>query len=140
IVFVWAVIGDVLRLALLAGGVDDPVRSRVAAGFTAVIALGLAIWGYREAMRIPRVRRIEVRIPRLGAGLDGLKLVQLTDTHYGPIDRVAWSKGVTEVVNSLRPDIVAHTGDIADGTPAMRTAQAAPLADIRAGLARVYVT
>ncbi|MFB9450017.1 metallophosphoesterase [Dactylosporangium vinaceum] len=140
ILFVWAVIGDVLRLALLAAGVDDPVRSRVAAGFTAVVALGLGLWGYREAMRVPRVRRVEVRIPRLGAGLDGLRLVQLTDTHYGPIDRVAWSKGVTEVVNSLNPDIVAHTGDIADGTVGMRTAQAAPLGDIRAGLARVYVT
>jgi predicted MPP superfamily phosphohydrolase len=66
--------------------------------------------------------------------------VQLTDTHYGPIDRVAWSKGVTEVVNGLGADIVAHTGDIADGTPQQRTEQAAPLGDIRAGLARVYVT
>ncbi|WP_433075486.1 metallophosphoesterase [Dactylosporangium sp. CA-052675] len=140
ILFVWAVAGDLLRLALLAGGVDDPVRSRVAAGFTAVLALGLGVWGYREAMRVPRVRRVEVRIPRLGAGLDGLKIVQLTDTHYGPIDRVAWSKGVTEVVNTLGADVVAHTGDIADGTPGQRTAQAAPLADVRAGLARVYVT
>jgi predicted MPP superfamily phosphohydrolase len=140
ILFVWAIAGDLLRLALLAGGVDDPVRSRVAAGFTAVVALGLGLWGYREAMRVPRVRRVEVRIPRLGAGLDGLKIVQLTDTHYGPIDRVAWSKGVTEVVNGLGADVVAHTGDIADGTPQQRTEQAAPLGDIRAGLARVYVT
>ncbi|MEV8515333.1 metallophosphoesterase [Dactylosporangium sp. NPDC051484] len=140
ILFVWAVAGDLLRLALLAGGVGDPVRSRVAAGFTVLVAVGLGVWGYREAMRVPRVRRVEVRIPRLGAGLDGLKIVQLTDTHYGPIDRVAWSKGVTEVVNSLEPDIVTHTGDIADGTVAQRTAQAAPLGDVRARLARVYVT
>jgi predicted MPP superfamily phosphohydrolase len=140
ILFVWALAGDLLRLALLAGGVDDPVRSRVAAGFTVAVAAGLGVWGYREAMRVPRVRRVEVHIPRLGAGLDGLKIVQLTDTHYGPIDRVAWSRGVTEVVNSLRPDIVAHTGDIADGTPSQRTAQAAPLGDVQASLARVYVT
>ncbi|MEV6925269.1 metallophosphoesterase [Dactylosporangium sp. NPDC051485] len=140
ILFVWAIAGDLLRLALLAGGVDDPVRSRVAAGFTAVVALGLGLWGHREAMRVPRVRRVEVRIPRLGAGLDGLRIVQLTDTHYGPIDRVAWSKGVTEVVNSLDADIVTHTGDIADGTVGQRLEQAAPLGDIRAKLARVYVT
>jgi predicted MPP superfamily phosphohydrolase len=140
ILFVWAIAGDLLRLALLAGGVDDPVRSRVAAGFTAVVALGLGVWGYREAMRIPRVRKVEVRIGRLGAGLDGLRVVLLTDTHYGPIDRVRWSRGVTEVVNSLDADIVAHTGDIADGTVAQRTAQAAPLADVKARLARVYVT
>ncbi|GAA4262071.1 metallophosphoesterase [Dactylosporangium darangshiense] len=140
ILFVWAIAGDLLRLGLLAGGVADPVRSRVAALFTVVVAVGLGLWGYREAMRVPRVRRVEVRLPRLGAGLDGLKIVQLTDTHYGPIDRVAWSKGVTEVVNSLDADIVTHTGDIADGTPSQRTEQAAPLADVRARMARVYVT
>ncbi|MGI5242366.1 metallophosphoesterase [Dactylosporangium sp. CA-139066] len=140
ILFVWAVAGDLLRLALFAGGVADPVRSRVAALFTVVVAAGLGLWGYREAMRVPRVRRVEVRIPRLGAGLDGLRIVQLTDTHYGPIDRAAWSRGVTEVVNSLDADIVTHTGDIADGTPQQRTEQSAPLGDIRAKLARVYIT
>ncbi|UWZ59933.1 metallophosphoesterase [Dactylosporangium aurantiacum] len=138
--FVWAVAGDVLRLALLAGGVDDPLRSRVVAGFTGVVAVGLLLWGYVEAMRVPRVRRVEVAIPRLGPGLDGLKVVLLTDTHYGPIDRVRWSKGVTDVVNRLDADIVAHTGDIADGTVAQRTDQAAPLGDVRARYARVYVT
>lgn len=138
--FVWAVAGDVLRLALLAGGVGDPMRSRVVAGFTGVVAVGLLLGGYVEAMRVPRVRRVEVALPRLGAGLDGLKVVLLTDTHYGPIDRVRWSHGVTEVVNRLDADIVAHTGDIADGTVAQRTDQAAPLGDVRARYARVYVT
>jgi predicted MPP superfamily phosphohydrolase len=140
ILFVWAIAGDLLRLGLAVGGVEDPVRSRIAAGFTGIVGLGIAVYGYVEAMRVPRVRRVEVRIPRLGAGLDGLKVVLLTDTHYGPIDRVRWSQGVTEVVNRLDADIVAHTGDIADGTVAMRTAQAAPLGDIKAKMQRVYVT
>ncbi|MEU0556137.1 metallophosphoesterase [Dactylosporangium sp. NPDC006015] len=138
--FVWAVAGDLLRLGLLAGGVDDPLRSRIVAGFTGVVAVGLLLWGYVEAMKVPRVRRVDVAIPRLGAGLDGLKVVLLTDTHYGPIDRARWSRGVTEVVNSLDADIVAHTGDIADGTVAQRTEQAAPLGDVKARYARVYVT
>ncbi|MGI5185179.1 metallophosphoesterase [Dactylosporangium sp. CA-152071] len=138
--FVWAVAGDLLRLGLLAGGVGDPLRSRIVAGFTGVVAVGLLLWGYVEAMKVPRVRRVDVAIPRLGAGLDGLKVVLLTDTHYGPIDRARWSRGVTEVVNSLDADIVAHTGDIADGTVAQRTEQAAPLGDVKARYARVYVT
>lgn len=138
--FVWAVAGDLLRLGLLAGGVGDPLRSRIVAGFTGVLAVGLLLWGYVEAMKVPRVRRVDVAIPRLGAGLDGLKVVLLTDTHYGPIDRARWSRGVTEVVNALDADIVAHTGDIADGTVAQRTEQAAPLGDVKARYARVYVT
>jgi predicted MPP superfamily phosphohydrolase len=76
----------------------------------------------------------------LGAGLDGVRVVLLTDTHYGPIDRVRWSAGVVAAVNTLDADIVCHTGDIADGTVSERREQAAPLGDVRARLARTYVT
>ncbi|UQU68271.1 metallophosphoesterase [Couchioplanes caeruleus] len=140
VLFVWSVLGNVLRAVLAAAGVADPARSRIVTAVVALIALVLLLWGYAEAMRVPRVRRIDVVLPRLGAGLDELRLVLLTDTHYGPIDRARWSRRVTGVVNSLNPDIVAHTGDIADGEVAQRREQAAPLGDIRARLARVYVT
>jgi hypothetical protein len=106
----------------------------------ALIAAVLLMWGYAEAMRVSRVRRIDVTIPRLGAGLDGLRVVLLTDTHYGPINRARWSRGVVDKVNTLDADVVAHTGDIADGEVAQRREQAAPLGDVRAALARVYVT
>jgi uncharacterized protein len=140
VMFVWALLGNVLRVALAAGGVADPVRSRIVDVAVVAVTLGLVVWGYVEAMRVPRVRRVDVTLDRLGAGLDGTKVVLLTDTHYGPIDRAAWSARVTEVVNALDPDIVCHTGDIADGSVAARRAQAAPLGEIRARLARAYVT
>src|SRR5262249_16018232 len=76
----------------------------------------------------------------LGSGLDGVRVVVLTDTHYGPIDRARWSARVTDVVNALDADIVCHTGDIADGSVARRREQAAPLGQIRARLAPAYVT
>ena len=83
---------------------------------------------------------MEVTLPRLGAGLDGLRVVLITDTHYGPIDRAAWSRGVVDVINSLDADVVAHAGDIADGDVPRRRAQSGPLAGVRATLARIYVT
>ena len=140
VLFTWAILGNVLGLILALSGVGDPLRSRIVTAVVAAVALVLLIWGYAEARRVPRVRRVGVTLPRLGAGLDGLRLVLLTDTHYGPIDRARWSRRVTEVVNSLDADVVAHTGDIADGEVAQRREQAAPLADVRARLARVYVT
>ena len=97
-------------------------------------------WGYSEAMRTPRVKRIDVVIDRLGAALDGLRLVLIADTHYGPINRAVWSRRLVELVNGLDADVVAHAGDLADGTVEQRTAQAAPLADVRARDARVYIT
>lgn len=138
VLFTWSVIADVVRAVLLAAGVEDTSKA------TALGALGIAAvllaWGHFEAMRVPRVKEVEVTLPRLGAGLDGTRVVLLTDTHYGPIDRAEWSRKVTEVVNGLGADVVCHTGDIADGTVAQRREQAAPLADVEARLARVYVT
>ncbi|AGZ43276.1 metallophosphoesterase [Actinoplanes friuliensis] len=140
VLFVWSILGNVLRLVLALAGVADPVRSRTVTAVVTLISIVLLLWGYAEAMRVSRVRRVDVIIDRLGAGLDGLKVVLLTDTHYGPINRARWSRGVVDVVNSLEPDVVAHTGDIADGEVSERREQAAPLGDVRARLARVYVT
>ena len=140
VLFVWAILGNVLRLVLALSGVADPARSRIVSAVVALVAIVLLLWGYAEAMRVSRVRRVEVSIPRLGPGFDGARVVLLTDTHYGPIDRARWSRRVVEVVNALDADIVAHTGDIADGEVAQRREQAAPLGDVRAALARVYVT
>ncbi|MEE6263844.1 metallophosphoesterase [Plantactinospora sonchi] len=140
VLFVWALLGCVLRLGLGLAGVADPVRSRATAVVVAAVSLVLLAWGHHEAMRVPRIRRVEVPIDRLGAGLDGVRVVLLTDTHYGPIDRADWSARVVAAVNALDPDLVCHTGDIADGSVAQRRAQAAPLRDVRARLARTYVT
>nr|WP_307828503.1 metallophosphoesterase [Antrihabitans sp. YC2-6] len=140
VLFVWTLIGDLLRLALLIGGVDNPARSRIVAIFTLVAVVVLLAWGFVEAMRIPRVVRLDVTIPRLGRDLDGTTVVAITDTHYGAIDRAKWSAGVVEAVNELNADIVCHVGDIADGTVTQRRLQAEPLASVRARLAKVYVT
>ncbi|MGW5382573.1 metallophosphoesterase [Nocardia sp. NPDC003963] len=140
VLFAWSAIGTVARFALGFLGVDDPVRSRSAATAVVLVTAVLLIWGNREAMRIPRIKYVDVTLPRLGPGLDGTRVVAVTDTHFGPIDRTKWSLGVAAAVNELRPDIVAHIGDIADGSVAQRRVQAAPLATMDAGLARVYVT
>ncbi|MFI9562644.1 metallophosphoesterase [Streptomyces rishiriensis] len=142
VLFTWSVLlGVLLRLALTVAGVEDGQgRARIvtwaALGVTAV----LLVWGYAEARRVPRVRRLDVRLPRLGAGLDGLRVALITDTHYGPLDRARWSARVCETVNALEADLVCHTGDIADGTAERRRAQAVPLGTVRATRARVYVT
>jgi predicted MPP superfamily phosphohydrolase len=140
VLFVWSVLSALLRLTLLVGGVGDPERSRIVAGAVVAVVVALLGWGYAEAMRVPRVRRVDVGISRLGRGLDGLRVAVITDTHYGPIDRADWSAGVVDRVNELDADVVCHVGDIADGTVAVREAQARPLTSVRARLARVYVT
>jgi uncharacterized protein len=140
VLFVWSVLGQLLRLTLLAAGVGDPTRSRLVAAAVLVVVSVLLAWGYAEAMRVPRVRSLDVVIARLGSGLDGLRVALITDTHYGPIDRARWSAAVVARVNELDADVVCHVGDIADGTVDVREEQASPLASVKATSARVYVT
>jgi predicted MPP superfamily phosphohydrolase len=142
VLFTWSVLlGLLLRLALTMIGVGDGrSRARIVTWAVLGVAGVLLAWGYAEARRVPRVRELDVQLPRLGAGLDGTRVVLLTDTHYGPLDRARWSARVCEKVNSLDADLVCHTGDIADGTAERRRAQATPLGTVQATRARVYVT
>ncbi|MFG3094461.1 metallophosphoesterase [Streptomyces sp. NPDC048202] len=142
VLFTWSVLlGVLLRLALVVAGVGDGQdRARIVTWAVLAVTAVLLAWGYAEARRVPRVRRLDVRLPRLGAGLDGTRVVLITDTHYGPLDRARWSARVCETVNTLEADLVCHTGDIADGTAERRRAQAAPLGTVEATRARVYVT
>jgi predicted MPP superfamily phosphohydrolase len=131
VLFTWSLLGNLLRIGF---------GPRVVAVSVATVAVLLLLYGYAEAMRVPRIKRLEVTLERLGRGLDGTRVVMLTDTHYGPIDRARWSAKVAEAINKLEPDIVCHTGDIADGTAEMRHEQSAPLGTIQAKLARTYIT
>jgi uncharacterized protein len=140
VLFVWSVFAQLLRLALLGLGIEDPVRSRVVAGVIVVVVVVILAWGLAEAMRVPRTKHVDVTIPRLGSGLDGLRIVVITDTHFGAIDRTRWFAAVADRINDLDADVVCHVGDIADGTVAAREVQAAPLAAVQAKLARTYVT
>ncbi|SME94800.1 metallophosphoesterase [Streptomyces sp. Amel2xC10] len=142
VLFTWSVLlGVFLRLALTVAGVGEGQdRARIVAWAVLGVTAVLLVWGYAEARRVPRVRRLDVRLPRLGPGLDGTRVALITDTHYGPLDRARWSERVCETVNSLEADLVCHTGDIADGTAERRRAQALPLGTVRATRAQVYVT
>ncbi|ASF12338.1 metallophosphoesterase [Nocardia brasiliensis] len=140
VVFSWSVLGNVAGLALAAGGMSDPGRSRVVATGVFVIATALVAWGVFEARRVPRVRTVEVPIRGLGPGLDGLRLVVVTDTHFAALDRLRWSEKVVDVVNAQRPDIACHAGDLADGSVAKRHPQVDPLGKVDAPLGRFYIT
>jgi predicted MPP superfamily phosphohydrolase len=140
VMFVLSLLGQLLRLVLLTAGVADPVRSRLVAGAVLGVVVVLLAWGYAEAMRVPRVKKVDVAVARLGPGMDGLRVAVITDTHYGPINRARWSAAVVARVNELGADLVCHVGDIADGTVGVRELQASPLASANATLARLYVT
>ncbi|EMD23120.1 metallophosphoesterase [Amycolatopsis azurea] len=138
LLFSLSILGNVLRLVLALSGVDS--AAGIVSGVVLVAFAALAAYGMVEARRVPRLKELDVVIPRLGAGLDGLRFAIITDTHFGPLNRTKWSEKVVEVVNELDADVVAHAGDLADGSVAKRAQQVAPLGKVRAKLGKFYIT
>jgi len=118
--------------ALRRGRAFDPrftmrLRYAVVAGATLLSAIGVG-----QAIQVPEVRRVELAIRGLPAGLDGFRMVQLTDLHISRLMHEDWVRDVVERSNALRPDLVVITGDLIDGSPQARARDVAPLAELAA--------
>ncbi len=57
------------------------------------------------------IERQQIYLRRLPKALDGLRIVHLSDFHYGPIVNPEHLKRAIEAANDLRPDLIALTGD-----------------------------
>ncbi|MEK6333743.1 MAG: metallophosphoesterase [Acidobacteriota bacterium] len=57
------------------------------------------------------IERQEIYLRRLPAGLDGLRLVHLSDFHYGPLTDSKHLERAVKAANDLRPDVIVLTGD-----------------------------
>jgi len=90
-----------------------------AGGWAFALALGGALasvgLGLVTALRPVATRTVEVPIAGLAPGLEGLRIVQISDLHLGPLVRGSQVEHVVAASNALRPDLVAVTGDLVDG-------------------------
>ena len=104
------------------------------------IALSVCALGVSSALRPPRLRRVEVRLPRWPTGLDGFRVVQISDIHIGPILGRGFAEHLTQRVNALEADLVAVTGDLVDGSVKRLAGEVAPFAGLRARHGVFFVT
>ena len=107
-----------------------------AGGWAFALALGGALvsvaLGLVTALRPVAVRRVQVAISGLPPGLDGLRIVQISDLHLGPLVRWSQVEHVVAASNALAPDLVAITGDLVDGEADGVRAKAERLGALRA--------
>ena len=57
------------------------------------------------------IERQEIYLRHLPPALDGLRLVHLSDFHYGPLTDSRHLERAVKAANDLRPDLIALTGD-----------------------------
>jgi predicted MPP superfamily phosphohydrolase len=140
-VFEWAgyVAMGLSSLLIVAFAAADVLRVRHAGPEILGGVLLLTVIGMVQA-RHPRVVRVTVPIRNLPSDLAGLRIVQLSDLHVGSTIRRAFVESVVDVTNALAPDLVAVTGDVADGLVPELRHHVAPLGRLRAPLGRYFVT
>jgi len=106
-----------------------PVEMRYA---MAAMAMILAAVGVYNATRVPALKDVRIDIAGLPPQFDGYTLVQLTDLHISRLFPTAWTQAVVDRTNALDVDLIVITGDVIDGSLAMRRADVEPLRGLRA--------
>jgi len=86
--------------------------------------------GVINARRLAKVVHVDIPIAGLPAALRGFTIVQISDIHVGPTIKQGYLAAIVGAVNALKPDMVAVTGDVVDGSVARLAPHVAPLAGI----------
>ena len=114
--------------------------AKVLAGGAGTLAIALSGWGFWSAVRPVEVKRLTVRLKKLPESLHGLRLVQLTDMHIGPMIGRNFVEDIVSKVNGLDADVVAITGDLIDGSVEELGETVRPLGRIRSKHGTYFVT
>jgi predicted MPP superfamily phosphohydrolase len=147
LLFVAALGSDLVRLCAWAtaqalgwwrgsSGPEDAERRellrRGLAGAALLVSAGATASGVRSALGEVGVREVPVRLARLPPTLEGLTIVQISDLHVGLTVGLRFVEAVVEKMVALRPDVVAITGDLVDGSVAELAERVAPLSRLAA--------
>ena len=150
LLLMFAAAGDVVRLVLagaslaLRGEAIDQSRrlflARAVAGTAGAASAALGAVALRNGLGEVEVKSVNVRLARLPRQLDGLTIAQLTDVHVGPTIGRAFIERIVAQTNALKPDLVALTGDLVDGSVESLRHLVEPLAGLKSRYGTFFVT
>jgi len=100
--------GNVTRRAFLA---------QAGAGATLAASGGIGVYSTWVEPSQLRVRHYTVPVPGLPEELDGMRVIHVSDTHYGPYNALREIEQAIDAANALQGDLVVLTGDYVHFTP-----------------------
>lgn len=135
----WSLLGAT-TVASAVRGTASTAAARTRAAAVLGVALVVGLVAVRAALRGPIVQRVEVRLARWPAQLDGFRIVQISDVHIGPILDRRFAQHVVARCNALAPDLIAVTGDLVDGSVRRIADEVAPFGNLHARHGVFFVT
>jgi len=100
-----------------------------------VTLLGLFI-----ARRKPGIVDVKIPLTGLAQPLHGFTIAQISDVHVGPTIKREFVEDIVHRVNDLKPDMIAITGDLVDGSVQQLSIHTEPLARLVARHGAFFVT
>ncbi|HWP82365.1 MAG TPA: metallophosphoesterase [Bacteroidota bacterium] len=100
----------------------------------------LTAYGVYQARRKPGIVNLTIPIKNLPADFEGFRIVQITDIHAGLTVKRDWTEIVAQQVSELKPDLIAFTGDLADGSVPHLREHVEPFAFLNAPYGKFFVT
>jgi hypothetical protein len=137
---VLTLVRDLLLLVLALAGAEGLTAARDSAYAVPLLALAVTGVGFINARRVARIKRVDVPIAGLPRELDGYAIAQISDIHVGPTIKRAYLNAIVNKVNALKPDAIAVTGDLVDGSVQRLALHTAPLARLEAPDGVFFVT
>jgi len=115
------------------------LKRALAATATLITGASAAV-AIKEALSDAVVLNVRVTLKRLPASLHGFTIAQISDIHLGPTLRQDFINRIVDQVNALKPDLIAITGDLVDGTVERLRDIVAPIARLKARHGVFFVT
>ncbi|VDN04514.1 unnamed protein product [Thelazia callipaeda] len=81
----------------------------------ALLAIIFAVCGLWVAMSPPNIRYVTIKIRNLPLAQIGFRIALLSDLHVGPTVGHSNVQKMVDIINSIGPDVIAISGDLADG-------------------------
>lgn len=106
----------------------------------ALLAVLISLAGTLIAFQGPKIRSISIPIDKRFQSLNGLKIVQISDLHVGPLIGKNYVEKVVQLTNQLQADLVVLTGDIGDSNPKHFGSELAPLKQLKSTYGGFFVT
>ena len=114
--------------------------SRSVASGISVLALAATGLGVKNYYANIVVKKLDMLLTGLPEVFKGFKIVQISDLHIGQLMTGPMLKEIVDRVNSLKPDLIAITGDLVDGSTHKLLNEVASIKDLKAEKGVYFVT
>lgn len=142
--FVYNLLADIIKIIL---SIILPNSSQIYPSFcqislpiTAFITLLTIILGVIEILKGPLIERVDIVLDKLPLNFDGFTIAQISDLHVGSTIKGNYVQKVVNITNSLKPNLIALTGDFVDGNVEYLKNDVAPLARLQSTYGTFFVS